>query len=140
MIHKNRLPDDVEERLKDLSSVLAGHGEIMFAYLCGSLARGARTPLSDVDIGVYLTEGTDFLEAEVRLLPAISRHLQTDEVDLVILNRAPIALLGRLLSSRRVIFDRDPFLRHRFESRVIREYLDFRKFEQRLLARRYPRG
>ena len=39
----------------------------------------------------------------------------------VVLNTAPTALVGRILGSRRVILDREPFRRHRFESQALRE-------------------
>ena len=58
----------------------------------------------------------------------------------MVLNRAPTALLGRIVQSRRVIADRDPFLRHRFESLALRQFLDFRIFEQRFLDARFARG
>jgi hypothetical protein len=58
-------------------------------------------------------------------------------VDLVMLNTAPTALAGRVLAGRRVILDRDPFRRHRFESLALRRFFDFRLFEHRLLARRF---
>jgi hypothetical protein len=48
-------------------------------------------------------------------------YLGTDSVDLVVLNRAPTALLGRIVRDRRVILDREPFLRHRFESLALRQ-------------------
>jgi len=67
-------------------------------------------------------------------------HLGTDEVDVVVLNTAPTALAGRILQSRQVICDRDPFRRHRFESRALREFFDFRVFERRHLAQRFGRG
>jgi hypothetical protein len=58
----------------------------------------------------------------------------------VVLNTAPTALVGRILGSRRVILDREPFRRHRFQSQVLREFLDSRVFEHQLLSRRYPGG
>jgi hypothetical protein len=39
-----------------------------------------------------------------------------------------------------VIVDKDPFLRHRFESLALRQFLDFRIFERRILDTRFARG
>ena len=50
---------------------------------------------------------------------------------------APASSSGRILQTRRVIVDRDPFRRHRFESLALREFFDLRLFEHRLLVRRY---
>ena len=70
----------------------------------------------------------------------VTKHLGTDEIDLLILNGAPTALLGRVLRSRRVIIDKDPLLRHRFESLEMRKFMDFRIFERRFLDARFARG
>ena len=73
-------------------------------------------PLSDVDVAVYLDDAVDPVRTRVDLIGVVTKHLGTDELDLVVLNRAPTALLGRILQSRKVIVDKEPFLRHRFES------------------------
>jgi predicted nucleotidyltransferase len=97
-------------------------------------------PLSDVDAAVYLDETANPVDARPEAVGAVTSHLATDEVDVVVLNTAPTALVGRILGSRRAILDREPFRRHRFESQVLREFLDVRIFEHQLLSRRYPGG
>ncbi len=140
MIHEKPLPPDIADRLNTLDQALAGCRAVVFAYLFGGAAAGAIRPLTDVDLAVYLDETLDPIEARLAAIEAASRHLGTEEVDVVALNSAPTALVGRVLMTRKVILDRDPFTRHRFESRMLREFFDFRLFEQRLLARRYANG
>ena len=140
MIHTSSLPADIETRLSSLGDALAACPDIVFAYLFGSAGSSRFGPLSDVDVAVYLARGVDVNEGLLRTIRDVTSHLRTDEVDVVLLNNAPTALLGRVLQSRRVILDRDPFLRHRFESRSIREFLDFRIFEHRLLTGLMSRG
>ncbi len=140
MIHKKPLPPDIAERLATLGQALAACPYVVFAYLFGGAATGAIRPLTDVDLAVYLDEKLDPIEARLAAIGSASRHLGTDEVDVVALNSAPTALVGRILMTRKVILDRDPFVRHRFESRMLREFLDFRLFEQRLFARRHANG
>ena len=123
-----------------LSTVLEGCPGVVFAYVFGGVGTGRPTPLSDVDVAVYLEEGVDPPEARLDLMGKITAHLATDEVDVVVLNNAPTALLGRVLATRRVLLDRNPFVRHRFESRALRESFDFRVFERQHLARRFGRG
>jgi hypothetical protein len=134
------LPADIEGRLATLAGVLAGQPAVRFAYVFGGAARGELRPLSDVDVAVYLDDAVDPIQARLELIGLVTKHLGTDEVDLVVLNRAPTALLGRILQSRRVIVDKDPFLRHRFESLGLRTFLDFRIFERRFLNARFARG
>lgn len=134
------MPADIEERLATLGPALARCPGVVFAYLFGSAGAGRIRPLSDVDVAVYLDEAIDPLEARLAAVRTVTAHLGTDEVDLVVLNRAPTALSGRILATRRILLDRDPFRRHRFESLALRKFLDFRILEHRLLARRAAGG
>jgi predicted nucleotidyltransferase len=140
MIHRARLPADVGEKIATLGRALESCPEVVFAYLFGGMGAGRPTPLSDVDVAVYLTERADPLEMRLEVVAKVTTHLATDEVDVVVLNNAPTALVGRILATRRVLVDRDPFRRHRFESRALREFFDFRVFERRHLAQRFGRG
>ena len=135
-----RLPADIEAHLETLGAILAGHPAVRFAYVFGGAGRGDLRPPSDIDVAVYLDDAGDAAGTRLELIGMVTRHLGTDAVDLVVLNGAPTALLGRILQSRRVLVDKDPFLRHRFESLALRTYLDFRIFERRFLDRRFARG
>ena len=134
------LPAQIEERLATLGAILAPEPAVKFAYVFGGAGRGVLHPLSDVDVAVYLDEAVDPVQARIDLIGVVTKHLGTDELDLVVLNRAPTALLGRILQSRKVIVDKEPFLRHRFESLALRTFLDFRIFERRFLDTRFARG
>jgi predicted nucleotidyltransferase len=134
------MPSDIATRLSTLGQALERCPPLVFAYLFGGAAKERLTPLSDVDVAVYLAPAADPVVATLQAIEAVVRHLATDDVDLVVLNSAPTALVGRVLTSRRVILDRDPFLRHRFESLAAREFADFRVFERRLLERRARSG
>jgi predicted nucleotidyltransferase len=130
----------VGEKIATLGRALEACPEVVFAYVFGGMGAGRPTPLSDVDVAVYLAEGVDPLETRLDLVGKVTAHLATDEVDVVVLNNAPTALLGRILTTRRVLLDRDPFRRHRFESRALREFFDFHTFEREHLSRRFGRG
>jgi hypothetical protein len=136
VVPNDPLPAIVSSRIASLPEVLSVRPEVVFAYLFGSAARDELYPLSDVDVAVFLADGVDALDARADLLAIVTGHLATDRVDLIVLNDAPTALLGRVLLDRRVLCDKDPFRRHRFESRALREFHDFRLFEHRLLERR----
>jgi predicted nucleotidyltransferase len=136
----SQLPAEIEQRLATLSTVLDTQPAVRFAYVFGGAGRGELRPLSDVDVAVYLDSTVDPVQTRLDLIGVVTKHLGTDEVDLVVLNRAPTALCGRILQSRHVIVDKDPFLRHRFESLALRTFLDFRIFERRFLDARFARG
>lgn len=137
MIKKYKLPDDISGRISGLGDLFHRDERVSFAYLFGGLVKGAVRPLSDVDIALFLAPGVSAVEAKVDLLGDLADLLGTDEIDLVILNTAPLSLLGRILQTRRVISDKRPLLRHTFESRVMREFFDFKRKEQDILYRRF---
>jgi predicted nucleotidyltransferase len=137
MIKHRPLPEDLENRLNRLTLMLEGIDNITFAYLFGGLARGERRPLSDVDIAVYLRHTEGLAEGKLDLIGLISDALGSDEFDLVILNRAPVGLAGRILRDRRILVDREPTLRHLYESRILREFFDFSRKEEAILTERF---
>jgi predicted nucleotidyltransferase len=140
MIKFKRIPSNIEELLPGAVRYLENQPEVLFAYLFGGLAAGRGGPLSDIDLAVYLKEGRRASKVKIRLLNNLIDLLRTEEIDLVILNAAPLPLAYRILKSKRILMDRDPFLRHRYESLIIREYLDFSVAESRILERRYLHG
>lgn len=135
------LPPDIDRRLAGLGDVIAmACPEVEFAYLFGSAATGARTPRSDVDVAILVGQHADGTAVRLEATRVASMHLGTDAVDVVLLNTAPLSLAGRILTTRRVLIDRAPFVRHEYESSTARLFHDFRIREHRLLATRYPRG
>jgi len=135
------LPADIGRRLDGLGdAIAAAAADVEFVYLFGSAAEGRLTPRSDVDVAIFVSERADADAVRLDVARAATRHLGTDAVDVVLLNSAPISLAGRILTSRRVVLERAPFLRHRYESLTARMFQDFRIREHRLLARRYAHG
>lgn len=129
------IPADIEHRLSTLGDRLAAANlGVEFAYVFGSLGTDRATPRSDVDLAIYVSEATDPHLARLEASRIAAKHLGTDAIDLVLLNTAPVALAGRVLTSRRVIFDQRPFVRHNYESRTARLFQDFRLREHRLIA------
>lgn len=124
------------ERITDLKRYLNSNEEVIFSYLFGSHAKNRSTFLSDVDIAVYLA-GTKFSEKRLEIIGGLMEVLKTDELDLVILNTAPLPLKIRVIQNKKILTDKKPSLRHAFESHTIRLYLDFSKLEKRILERRY---
>jgi len=127
------------ENLLDAKNYLNKRDDIAFAYLFGSRARGVPTPFSDVDIAVYLTEGP-FSEKRLEILGDLMDILRMDNLDLVILNTVSESLKARVIRNRVLLADNLPFIRHIFESRTLRAYMDFSKIETRILEQRYLHG
>ena len=140
MIKYSKLPDNIEYLLPVAQAYIKSRKDVLFAYLFGGLARGKPSPLSDVDIAVYLSEDGDVIEKKMEILGKLMELLETDEIDLVILNSAPLALRMKILETKKVIVDNVPFLRHHYESLTMREFFDFSIREMAILERRFFHG
>jgi predicted nucleotidyltransferase len=140
MIKTRKLPVNILELLPDASDYLKAHPKVIFSYLFGGLARHQPLPLSDVDIAVYLKRDSNFADSKLDILGRLMDILHTDEIDLVILNRADISLVMNIIKSKKIIVDKDPFERHLFESLIMRKSFDFSFKELHQLRRRYLHG
>ncbi len=132
------MPKDIEKKIRLLHDFFREDSNITFAYLFGGLVKERKSPLHDVDVAVYVKDIKRF--NYMNLMVRLSSFLGTDEIDLVVLNISPLSLTGRIVQSRRVIIDKNPFLRHRFESDILRKYFDFSIKERDILQRRYGIG
>lgn len=140
MIKFGRLPENINHLLPIVREYLNNHPKVVFAYLFGGLARGKVSPLSDIDIAIYMAEDTEIAQEKLEMLGKLNELLKTDEVDLVILNTAPLPLAARVIKNKIILADKMPFTRHAFESLIIREYFDFIRKEMDILEGRYKLG
>jgi predicted nucleotidyltransferase len=89
------------------------------AYLFGSVAEGRRHAESDVDVGILLDRAVypsrrDRFEGGLRLAAELIAALETNAVDVVVLNDAPPHLARRVVTTGRRLFCSDPEADHRF--------------------------
>lgn len=114
------------------------------AYVFGSQATGSATPLSDVDIAVLLaSDAASPAEIQVMLMSDLMGVLHRNDLDVVILNAAPVLPRHRAVSRGRLLFCRDHAARAAFEAATLREYLDtapLREAQDQALLDRYTNG
>lgn len=119
--------ENIREQCKKEDAVLA-------AYLFGSTAVGWARAGSDIDVAVLLDEESletfPVLEWAVRLEKACGRP-----VDLVILNRAGELLKYEVRRRGRLVFDRDPPRRKRFEVLGRKRFEDFLYLHRRYVSK-----
>ncbi len=117
------MPDSIVQQLTDF---FAHRPEaLVCAYLFGSEARGTSRPGSDIDIAVlYADEPPATLEGMCLDLAADLEQQLRRPVDLVVLNRAPVDLIHRILRDGILVCERDRSARIRFEVRARNEYFD----------------
>lgn len=102
--------------------------DILLAYLFGSQAQGETGPLSDIDLAVLLKPASKrgFFEKKLTLLSELAAIFGRDDLDLVILNEAPLVLKYHILKDGKPLFIRDEELHINIIQKTISEYLDFK--------------
>jgi len=98
--------------------------QFTLAYLFGSLVKGKEGPLSDVDIAVCFKR-EKIPEERYDLAFQIKQLLGVDDVDLIVLNRAPIELKYRVIRDGRLIFFESVETKVEFEAEVLSQYGDY---------------
>jgi len=140
MIKFGSLPADILSRIPEVKRVLAEDDTIVFAYIFGGLAEGKVKPLSDLDIAVYIRNTSDLAEYKINLFGRIANSIGTSELDLIILNTASISITGRILQKKQILIDKDPTVRHTYESLTLRKFFDFKVKEEKFFSLRYGIG
>ncbi len=85
----------VEKLSPQLEDLAKGFPKVTAAYLFGSRASGRPTPLSDVDVGILMDGDLADMESfriEMNLLGELQKIFKTDNIDLVVLNKAPLPI------------------------------------------------
>ena len=117
----------VPQILKDLP--------VQLAYLYGSVARGEETPSSDVDIAIVCDDEIS-PEQRLRLMldvsAELSRRTGVAEVDVRVINDAPLVFRGRIACEGILLFVRDKAQQIEFETHTRDEYFDYLPFHRRL--------
>ncbi|MEW6213756.1 MAG: nucleotidyltransferase domain-containing protein [Nitrospirota bacterium] len=140
MIKFERLPANILSKIPEVKKALVQDNNVIFAYIFGGLAEGKVKPLSDIDISVYLRNTDSLAEYKLHLFDSLTDALGTSELDLVILNTAPISITGRILQNKQILVDKEPPIRHAYESLTLREFFDFKVKEDALFSMRYGIG
>ena len=140
MIKYQKLPEQIMKLMPKAEVYLKENPKVIFAYLFGGLTKGRSLPMSDVDIAVFLSGDVDFRDEKMEILRRLTNVLKTDEIDLVVLNKASLPLVARIIKNKKILTDKDVFLRHRFESLILRKYFDFSVKERSIFKRRYSIG
>jgi hypothetical protein len=108
---------------------------VILAYLFGSQVEGRVRADSDVDVAVLLDEGLSPAEQgrwQLELIGRLTDVWHTDQIDLIVLNRAPAFLQHQVIKARRRIYVRDEAERVRFEVQVMRNWFDWQPYYSEL--------
>jgi uncharacterized protein YutE (UPF0331/DUF86 family)/predicted nucleotidyltransferase len=104
------------------------------AYLAGSLSsRTSFGHLTDVDIAILLMDqikSDQFLDYQLYFFSELAKRLESESIDVVILNQASLLLKLQVIKYGQILFSRDEKHRVSFETKAVMDYLDFKKFDE----------
>lgn len=121
----------LSERIR--ASASSYGARVIAVYLFGSRVRGEVGPLSDLDLAVLFhpRERLHFLDLRCALYADFSRALQTNAIDLTVLNTLEnMFVVEEVIRNGIVLYDNHTDLRHEFEVNAQHRVIDFK--EQRL--------
>lgn len=126
----------IDRLRQEIPAILEGY-PIDLAYLYGSAARGQATPLSDIDIALLANvELTP--EQRLRLMLdvalAIEERCGLQQVDVRVINDAPLLLQGQVVTEGILLYSRDEAARVRFEVDTRMRYFDYLPVYERYVA------
>jgi len=107
---------DLDKIKNTLRKLFEKDDNVEFAYVFGSVIKGKTHPLSDIDVAVYLKDDSirKVVELNAKIVDALG-----DNVDFVVLNKAPYSLRYIIISEGVLIFSRNENLRIDFESKAM---------------------
>jgi predicted nucleotidyltransferase len=118
---------------REIGPILAPRPALL-AYLYGSYAAGKPYPFSDLDIAL-VSDGLLPTWQEVELQVAVATELETrcpdlPEVDIRVINLAPLTFQGQVLYYGILLYSRDEIRRVEFETSLRSAYFDYQPAEE----------
>jgi len=107
-----------------IKKIFSDENNISLAYIFGSQLKGKTGPLSDYDFAIFLSRKPSF-QFKYRLKNKLVNILNTEQVDLVILNDAPIELKYNVIATGKIIFQKNSMIRTKFEADTLSRYFDY---------------
>lgn len=118
-----------------ISDYLEERTEILFAYLFGSFLK--TEVYHDIDIAIFVKD--DFPVNDLQKFPFgyqsmitgyLSKLLKSENIDLVLLNNAPLLITNRIINQGQLLFEKDRFKRVSFENYNRKLFIDTENFRK----------
>lgn len=111
--------------IEKLAGYFSKQEKIKVAYLFGSMAKGKAGRLSDVDIAIFVDERLEKNKRnnlQLKILPDLIALLNTDKIDVVVMNELPILMKYNIIKNGIILKDDEE--RAKIEAKILSEYLD----------------
>jgi hypothetical protein len=95
-------------------------------------ARKLAGAFADQSVGLLLLDKVktnEFFDYQVYFVSELSKTLETEGLDVVILNQASLLQRAQVIRSWSLLFQRDHKRRVQWEARAVMEYLEFQKYD-----------
>ncbi|WP_342303619.1 nucleotidyltransferase domain-containing protein [Methanolobus sp. ZRKC5] len=128
-------PFEKDKLLPLLKDFFQKEEHVELAYLFGSVSEGKAGVLSDIDIGVYLSESLTKAQKNhklIELIGSLTTLLKSDRLDLLIINDTSPVLSFEIIKPNVLILERNHDLKLDVEQRIMSQYLD-RKYHEDFL-------
>src|SRR5213075_1129669 len=103
------------------------------AYAQGTVTgRRIAGTYQDLDIALLLLQrvnASEFFDYQVYFVSELSKTLEIEGLDVVILNQASLLQRAQIIRSWSLLYQRDQKRRVHFEARSVMEYLEFKKYD-----------
>jgi predicted nucleotidyltransferase len=106
-----------------LRTFFVGQSDVLLAYLFGSRVTGRAAPQSDYDCAV-LSQRRLSPARHFQLASELSRVLNGQPVDLIVLNDVPVELSYAVVATGKCVFEREAVARVEYEATVLSRYGD----------------
>ena len=107
---------DISKIKSTLKELFEKEDNVEFAYVFGSVVSGKTHPFSDIDVAVYLKDDSirKVVELNAKIIDALGEN-----VDFIVLNKAPYSFRYSIIYEGMLIFSRNEDLRIEFESKAM---------------------
>src|ERR1700716_1038689 len=96
-------------------------------------ARKLAGAFADQSVGLLLLDKVktnEFFDYQVYFVSELSKTLETEGLDVVILNQASLLQRAQVIRNWSLLYQRDEKRRVMFETRALMEYLEFKKYDE----------
>lgn len=117
---------NIEPCLVDLVDYLSENKDIAAAYFYGSYHTEMQTPLSDVDMAVlFSSQARRRLDDVMRIEADVVGICGCDDINILVLNDAPVLIQFKVISTGRLLYERNSDMVSDFQEVVFKCYADF---------------
>mgnify|MGYP005843541419 CR=1 FL=1 len=134
--HRKINIEDVKSKICDLNTIYEKYSHILVCmYVFGSINSCRSTPLSDIDIAILFDNSIDEKQMDLyenKILSDLSDFFNTEEIDLIVLNKAPLSIQYGVIKSKSNMYYKDLVKIADYENNIVLRYIDFKKYRDEL--------